>query len=134
VADAYVPLPPADAAAFENPLEALLSADTEINYLPEYYYWDVETPTSVGCPHGGTLSFEVGDKGDGFTLTNCAFSAGFAMTGTGLYSYSDASFTLNVTVTGPAETTGELVYVRNRNGAIRVTGEYAGEKVELSEK
>jgi pimeloyl-ACP methyl ester carboxylesterase len=134
VADAYVPLPPADAAAFENPLEALLSVDTEINYLPEYYYWDVETPTSVGCPHGGTLSFEVGDKGDGFTLTNCAFSAGFAMTGTGLYSYSDASFTLNVTVTGPAETTGELVYVRNRNGAIRVTGEYAGEKVELSEK
>ena len=133
VAEAYVPLPPADAAAFENPLEALLSADTEINYLPEYYYWDVETPTSVGCPHGGILAFEAGDKGDAFTLTNCAFSAGFAMNGTGLYSYSDGSFNLNVSVAGPVEATGELVYKRNRNGAIRVTGEYAGEKVELSE-
>ena len=95
-------LPPTDASAFEDPLEALLSADTEINYLPEYYYWDVETPTSAGCPHGGTLAFEAGDEGDEFTLTDCAFSAGFAMTGTGLYSYDDGSFTLTVEVAGPA--------------------------------
>ncbi len=133
VADAYIPLPPDDASAFANPLEALLSADTEINYLPEYYYWDVETPTSVGCPHGGTLAFEVGEEGDEFSLTDCAFSAGFVMTGTGLYSYDDGSFTLDVTVTGPAGATGQLAYERNENGAIHVTGEYAGEKVDLSE-
>jgi pimeloyl-ACP methyl ester carboxylesterase len=134
VAEAYVPLPPADASAFADPLEALLSADTEINHLPEYYYWDAETPTSVGCPHGGTLAFSAGDTGDTFKLTNCAFSAGFAMTGSGLYSYDLASFTLDVAVTGPAGVTGDLLYERNENGAIKVTGDYAGEMVELSEE
>lgn len=134
VAKAYVPLAPADAGAFESPLEALLSADTEINYLPEYYYWDAETPTSVGCPFGGTLAFEPGDDGDEFTLADCAFSAGFTMTGSGLYSYDDASFTLDVEVTGPAGVAGDLAYERNENGAIHVTGEYGGEKVDLSEE
>lgn len=134
VADAYVPLPPADASAFENPLEALLSADTEINHLPEYYNWDVETPTAVGCPNGGTLTFEAGTEGDNFKLTNCAFSAGFAMTGTGVYSYNVGSFSLDVRVAGPEGVTGNLLYERNENGAIHVTGDYAGEAVDLSEK
>ncbi|MBE7468526.1 MAG: hypothetical protein DPW09_14750 [Anaerolineae bacterium] len=134
VADAYVPLPPADASAFENPLEALLSADTEINHLPEYYYWDVETPTSAGCPRGGTVAFEAGEQGDEFTLTGCAFSAGFAMTGAGLYSYDDGSFSLDVRVVGPAGVSGNLVYERNENGAINVTGDYAGEPVDLAEE
>jgi hypothetical protein len=134
VAKAYVPLPPVDAGAFENPLEALLSADTEINHLPEYYYWDVETPTAVGCPASGTLKFEPGDKGDEFTLTECAFSAGFAMSGTGLYSTDDGSFSLDIKVAGPAKVTGALLYERNENGAIQVTGEYDGKKVDLSEE
>ena len=134
VADAYIPLPPADASAFANPLEALLSADTEIKYLPEYYNWDVETPTSVGCPYGGTLAFKPGDKGDEFTLTDCAFSAGFAMTGSGLYGYDVGSFNLDVSVVGPKDVTGDLVYERNENGAIHVTGDYAGEKIDLSEE
>jgi pimeloyl-ACP methyl ester carboxylesterase len=134
VADAYVPLPPADASAFENPLEALLSADTEINHLPEYYYWDVETPISVGCPRGGTLAFEAGEQGDEFTLTGCAFSAGFALTGAGLYRYDDGSFSLDVRVIGPAGVSGNLVYERNENGAVSVTGDYAGEPVDLAEE
>lgn len=134
VAEAYVPLPPVDASAFADPLEALLSADTEINHLPEYYYWDTVTPTSVGCPRGGTLAFSAGDTGDTFKLTNCAFSAGFAMTGAGLYSYDLGSFTLDVAVTGPAGVTGNLLYERNENGAIKVTGDYAGELVDLSEE
>jgi pimeloyl-ACP methyl ester carboxylesterase len=133
VADAYVPLPPADASAFANPLEALLSADTEISYLPDYYYWDTITPTSVGCPQGGTLEFEMEDKGDQFTLTDCAFSKGFAMTGTGLYSSNIGSFTLDVSVIGPLGVTGNLLYERNENGALHVTGDYAGEAVDLSE-
>jgi pimeloyl-ACP methyl ester carboxylesterase len=134
VADAYIPLPPADASAFANPLEALLSAETEINYLPEYYYWDVETPTSVGCPQGGTLAFEAGDEGDEFTLTGCAFSQGFAMTGSGLYTYDLGTFSLDVRVVGPLGVTGNLLYERNENGAIHVTGDYAGEAVDLSEE
>jgi hypothetical protein len=94
----------------------------------------VETPTSAGCPHGGTLAFVPGDEGDEFTLTDCAFSAGFAMTGSGLYSYDVGSFSLDVSVVGPKDVTGDLVYERNENGAIHVTGEYAGEEIDLSEE
>jgi hypothetical protein len=80
------------------------------------------------------LKFEVGNKGDELTLADCAFSAGFAMTGTGLYSTGDGSFTLEVKVAGSAGVTGNLVYERNENGAIHVTGEYGGEKIDLSEE
>jgi hypothetical protein len=134
IAEAYVPLPPADASAFADPLEALLSADTEINFLPEYYYWDTKTPVSVGCPHGGTLHFSAGDEGDTLKLSNCAFSAGFAMTGSGLYAIEVGSFTLDVAVTGPAGVTGNLLYERNEHGAIKVSGDYAGEMINLSEE
>ena len=58
VADDYVPLAPRKAAAFDNPLDALASAETEINYLPEYYYWDGVEPTDAGCAVNGTLHFE----------------------------------------------------------------------------
>jgi pimeloyl-ACP methyl ester carboxylesterase len=134
VADAYVPWPPADARHYADPLEALLAADTEIYYLPEYYYWDTVTPTSVGCPYGGRLTFAPGDEGDEFTMEDCAFLDGFKMTGTGLYDTSLGSFSLDVSVTGPDGVTGDLRYGRNENGAISVTGEYDGEKVELSEE
>jgi pimeloyl-ACP methyl ester carboxylesterase len=133
VADTYVPLPPADARDFESPLEALLSADTEINHLPEYYYWDAATPTAVGCPQGGTLKFEPGTEGDEFSLQACAFSKGLSMTGTGLYDYNLGSFTLEVTVIGPEGQPGKLNYARNENGAIQVTGEYGGEQIQLAE-
>jgi pimeloyl-ACP methyl ester carboxylesterase len=130
VASPYVPLPPADARDFESPLEALLSADTEINHLPEYYYWDVVTPTTVGCPYGGTLKFEPGDNGDKFTLKECAFSDGFSLSGSALYSYDLGDFTMDVAVTGLEGQTGQLSYERNENGAIHITGEYGGETVE----
>ena len=51
--DAYVPLAPRTAARFRSLRAALSSAETELSYLPEYYYWDGITPTPVGCPAGG---------------------------------------------------------------------------------
>jgi hypothetical protein len=130
IADAYAPLAPIDAAEFADPLEALLSVDDEIYYLPEYYNWDGETPTSVGCPFGGVLTFEASDERDRFTLTGCAFSAGFALTGAGAYNYNADRMTLDVTVAGLAD--GSLAYTRDGE-AIRVTGEYAGQAVNLSQ-
>ena len=59
VSDLYIPIAPTDAAEFVDPLDAMDSADTEIYYLPEYYNWDGETPTSVGCPFGGVVRFEI---------------------------------------------------------------------------
>jgi len=132
VAYEYVPLAPLNAFDFENPLKALDSAYTEIYYLPEYYYWDAETPTTVGCPFGGTLAFEASDAGNTFSLTNCAFSAGFVMTGTGAYNYNDdGAFTLDVNVTGLAA--GQLHYSRQSDDSIHVTGTYSDQMIDLEE-
>lgn len=130
VADEYVPLAPADALDFSDPLEALLSADDEIYYLPEYYNWDGETPTSVGCPRGGTLRFTTSSVGERFRLDDCAFTARFELTGTGEYDYDADRFTLDVAVTGLAE--GNLHYTRASDGSLRAKGIYAGETVDLS--
>jgi pimeloyl-ACP methyl ester carboxylesterase len=131
--DDYVPLPPQDASAFADPLEAMISFDDELYYLPEYYYWDYETPTTIGCPFGGTLTIEATELGEQITLNGCAFSAGFALTGTGGYAdYEAGLFTLEVTVSGLAE--GTLSYVRDDNeGTYSLTGTYDGQPIDLSE-
>lgn len=126
----YVPLAPLNAADFADPMEAMISADDEINYLPEYYYWDVLTPTSVGCPFGGTLHFEANDVGDSLTLNECAFSRGFILSGTGGNDYEAGQFSLEVTVSGDGN--GTLSYLRDDNlGTYTLTGEYNGQPVDL---
>lgn len=131
VASEFMLLAPRDAADFESPLEALASVDDELYYLPEYYYWDTETPTSIGCPFGGTFVFEPSDSGEIYRLTNCAFSEGFVMTGDGSYNYDEELFTLNVVVSGLAD--GLLVYTRDADYNLHVTGQYDGEAIDLSE-
>ena len=131
VIDEYIPLAPKDAADFANPLEALASVDTEIYYLPEYMSWDGETSTRVGCPYGGTLSLEPSSVGETLTFSACAFSRGFALSGGGEIDYGKGSLRLQVSVTGSH--TGSLVYLREGNGDTRVTGEYAGASIDLSE-
>ncbi len=131
VVTAYVPLAPADASAFADPLVALAAADDEIFYLPEYYYWDLETETAVGCPYGGSLTFGPGDLGEAWTFDGCAFSRGFALTGSAVYDYGRGTLTFEVAVTGLAE--GRLVYVHDLRGGLRtVTGVYKGREIELS--
>jgi pimeloyl-ACP methyl ester carboxylesterase len=131
VTNEYVPLSPLDASEFENPLQALDSAYTDIYYLPEYYYWDTTTPTRVGCPFGGTLSFESSGSGDAFNLAECTFSKGFVMTGTGTYNYDEDTFTLDVKVTGLAD--GQLIYFRQSDGSIQVKGNYGNMVIDLSD-
>ena len=131
VADEFVPLAPLSAADFADPLEALASVDDEIYNLPEYYYWDAETPTSVGCPFGGTFSFKSSGAGETFKFTDCAFSDGFVMAGEGSYDYDTDLFTLKVTVTGIAR--GALTYTRDADYNLHVTGQYDGKAIDLSE-
>ncbi|MEX0787702.1 MAG: alpha/beta fold hydrolase [Anaerolineales bacterium] len=127
----YASLAPLDSADYANPLEALASVDTEIFYTPEYYYWDLVTPTSLGCPRGGSLLVESSGVGEDLRLTECAFSEGFVMTGTGEYDYDSGVFRLDVSVTGYA--VGELVYERENDGSIHVRGTFGGEAVDLSD-
>ncbi len=131
VADEFIPLMPLDATEFASPLDALASVDDEIMYLPEYYFWDYATPTSVGCPFGGVMSFEATDTGESFQLENCSYANGFSLTGSGSANSAEETFTLEVTVTGLKE--GSLTYTRDGDGSIHVTGTYGGEAVDLSE-
>jgi pimeloyl-ACP methyl ester carboxylesterase len=126
----YVPLSPEDASTFVSPLEALTSVDTEIYFLPEYAFWDLVSPTQVGCPFGGALRFESSETGEALSLGDCAFADGFAMTGHGGYDYDQGEFRLDVSIAGPRE--GDLVYTRDANGRTRVQGEFDGEPVDLS--
>lgn len=130
VAGDFIPLALADASGYADPLEALSAADNEINYLPEYYYISSTTARAIACPHGGTLEFDSGAAADTFALTGCAFSAGFAMTGSGSYDYNDKTFALDVTVAGLKD--GALTYIRDADGMIRAFGEYGGEAIDLS--
>jgi hypothetical protein len=126
----YAPLAPLDAADFADPLEAMISVDNELYYLPEYYYWDVETPTSVACPFGGTLRFEATDAGDSLTLEQCAFVDSFILTGAGSNDYDAGVFTLEVKVSGVG--IGTLSFTRDDNqGTYTLTGDYNGKPVEL---
>lgn len=96
----YVPLAPADAQSFASPLEAMRSAETEINYLPEFWNWDYATPTAVGCGENGTLQFARENDEIKFTLDSCAFTKGFEMTGAGDYRRAKDRFRLTVQVAG----------------------------------
>jgi pimeloyl-ACP methyl ester carboxylesterase len=126
----YVPLPPVDVSGYANVLDIFTAIDDDIYYLPEYYYWDLETPTTTSCPYGGGFTFEPSDEGELFTFTNCAFVDGFIMTGTGSLNYDTWLTTIEVTVSGAAE--GSLTYTHADDGSRRVTGTYGGQTVDLS--
>ncbi|MCC6499871.1 MAG: alpha/beta fold hydrolase [Anaerolineales bacterium] len=100
--DEYVPLAPRFAVMFGSPQKALSAMETEIYYLPEFYYWDGVSPTSVGCNYGGTLSFAPNKTGTriNFTLDKCALAENFIMTGTGFNNVNTDRFVLNVSTTG----------------------------------
>jgi len=126
----FVPLAPLSVNETSNLLDLFSAVDSEIYYMPEYYDWDVATPTTVGCPLGGTFSFEATDSGDSLSLETCSFIDGLILTGSGSHNYDDGSFTLEVTVTGAKD--GTLTYTSSGDGSLQITGEYSGEVVDLS--
>jgi len=128
----YAPRIKPQASAYANPLEVMSAIDDEISYLPEYFYGYFEEDVSVACPLGGSFNFGPSDAGEAYTFENCAFTAGFIMTGAGSYDYGEGLFTLEAQVSG--DKTGALKYVRDDiEGAISLSGEYGGEPVNLQQ-
>ncbi|HEY6628686.1 MAG TPA: alpha/beta fold hydrolase [Acidimicrobiia bacterium] len=112
VADIYVPLIPASVEEFED-AEALFDAvEWEINYLPEYYYWDGVEDSGAGCNLGGSMAFLVTDVGYGFDFVDCALTDGLVLSGTGSYDYDTDTFALEVTIGSP-----DCAYSYERAGA-----------------
>ena len=128
IMDDYVQISPRFAATFKTPRNALSAVETEIYYLPEYFYWDGYTPTSVGCTYGGTLDFATNFAGtrNKFTLNKCAFTTNFIMTGTGSYNFNNDRFVLEVKTTGRWKC--ELKYVRAGEN-INITGRCDGKSI-----
>lgn len=100
VADEYVPISPINAAEFADLTEAFGWFETEITYLPEYYYWDGYTPSSAGCTLGGTFDYRYNGIRNVFSFDQCAFAEGFSVSGRGGYNYDLDRFSLNVTIEG----------------------------------
>jgi pimeloyl-ACP methyl ester carboxylesterase len=109
--DAYVGLAPRSAGGFRSLRAALSSAETELSYLPEHYYWDGVTPARVGCPAGGgTLRMAGADFGERFVLRDCGFTRGVVMSGRGSYDYGLDRFVFDVDLSGRWH--GHAHYVR----------------------
>ena len=129
VVDPYVPLPPASANLFSDPLQALNSAFTEIENLPEYWSWDGATPTTIGCPQVGSLTWRSVDKGTHITLKRCGFTAGFAMSGEGDLLSADGNFSMEVHISGSAS--GTLKFQFKSDGSSQVSGTYNGKEINI---
>jgi pimeloyl-ACP methyl ester carboxylesterase len=125
VVDPYVPVAPRNAKAFSEPADALSAMETEIYYLPEFFYWDGYTPTSAGCTYGGTLDFESNNAGTKylFGMKNCQFTNDFKMTGSGSYSSDRDRFVLDIKTTG--RWTCDVKYTRTGE-KINITGKCNG--------
>jgi hypothetical protein len=116
--DPYVRLAPRTASAFASPVAAFASFERELSYLPEYYYWDFETPTRAGCPAGGGwIRFTAPRSVARLRLERCGFTKGFVMTGSGSWDYDRDRVALDVTVSGRFE--GTYRYVR-RGSSIEI--------------
>ncbi len=130
IATPYIPLSPSSVRVFDTPLQAMDAAYNEIFYLPDYFYWNGANLGLAACSMGGVIGFS-SSRGDGdqFRFSDCAFFNGFLMTGVG--SYKEKVFTLDVRINGFEN--GRLQYTKDADGKITVTGEYAGQQVDLSD-
>jgi pimeloyl-ACP methyl ester carboxylesterase len=133
LADDYVPIAPAHARDFADVVDALSYIETEIYYLPEFYYWDGFTPTSVGCTYGGTFEFDMDSAGTKyrFDFDRCAFARNFKMSGEGRYNLELDRFVLDVRITGRWKC--DVEYVR-RGDRVRVSGKCNGKPIKLEQQ
>lgn len=131
IADEYVPVSPTDASEFVDLLDALSWMETEISYLPEYYYWDGFTPTQAGCALGGTLAFESTGARYLYTFDQCAVANDFIMSGTGSYHLTPDRFVLSISTEGRWDCT--IKYTRTGENTT-LTGKCDGKPIKVNGK
>jgi pimeloyl-ACP methyl ester carboxylesterase len=94
----YIPLLPQGTAEFDSAETMFDSIEFDLFYLPEYYWWDTVTDTSVGCNNGGVVTFVAGEETDEYRFDQCVFMEGVTLTGSGSYDWDEDVFTLDVQV------------------------------------
>jgi pimeloyl-ACP methyl ester carboxylesterase len=131
VVRAYRPLMPKDVSAFANPLEVFSAIDTQLLAQPEFYYSYFTEDTSFACNYGGSFTFGPSDAGEAYSFTDCSFTKGFAITGTGGYDSNSGILNFEAQVTGKKK--GTLTYTHDYSAkTLSVKGNYGGETIDLS--
>jgi pimeloyl-ACP methyl ester carboxylesterase len=94
----YVPLIPGSVSGFESAEEMLDAVEWEVNYLPEYIWWDGVSEDGAGCSLGGAIGFGADDTSYLFDFQECGLTEGMVLDGTGRYDPENDVFELDVTV------------------------------------
>jgi pimeloyl-ACP methyl ester carboxylesterase len=129
----YTPLTLTKAAQRADPLTVARAVETELLAYGPLAGWDGGTPSTFGCPLGGTLTATPTNDGSDFLFTDCRFWPDLAFSGTGAERSIDApddSLTLTLGVTGAA--TGDITYLhRTTDEAFSLTGIWNGQPAQL---
>jgi hypothetical protein len=115
--DPYVPIPAADASAYDDTVAALGAVDDELTTNSDWWNWDGEFPLAFGCLFGGSATYTITERGTDVELEACAFSRDLALTGTGVI-HDDGSVELDVETAGGTA----LSYARDADGERTATG------------
>jgi hypothetical protein len=111
----------------------IYTTDFDILFTPEFLFASGdEGKVETACPYGGKLSFELDKKSkmENFTFTQCEYTKGFAMTGTGTFNTDNGDRGLDIDITGTK--TGHLKFdITIDPQSITLTGEYGGQKVDI---
>lgn len=116
VADPYVPLAKASASDYGSTAAFLDGFADQILTTNDYVDMLSDTPISLGCDFGGTLTYTPGDSGTELALRGCAFTQGLAVSGTGLAD-ADGGITLRATLPD-----GEVSFSRDADDNVTVRG------------
>ena len=118
----------------DNIAQFMLNTDFEILFTPDFLFDSGNRGTvETACPNGGKFSFSLdkATKIENFVFTNCAYTKGFAMTGTGDFNTDSGDRSLDVDVSGTK--TGHLTFkLVISPQSISVTGNYGGQDINFS--
>jgi len=119
----------ADAKDFEDLKQSVFQTEIDMILMPEHLYNSKKDETiEVACPVSGKFSFiQSQDKKEKFTFTDCAFSKGFVLNGTGSFDIDTAYREYNWQVSGYE--IGELNYIYDSKSGITLQGVYAGKAI-----
>ncbi len=129
----YTPLTLIQPDQLSDPYTVAQAVETELLSYGPLAGWDGNSPTTYGCPMGGTLTATPTDAGTDFAFAGCRFWPDLAVSGTGVELNSDApddSLILTLSFTGAA--TGDLTYLhRTVDEAESLTGTWNGKPAGL---
>ena len=123
VADAYVPIAPADATDYDDAAETMATIERQLFSSTSYTYWDGAETLAEGCDYGGSVEYVPTDVGVDVTLDACEFTEAYAVSGSGSSETETGVVRLDVEVPD-----GELTYETDGE-TTAVTGTFEGREV-----